>query len=288
MSKKLKLLHLNVRSLRNKLHLLESLLREENYKDTDVVALSETWIYDSETEFMNLPDYNSVFKCRENNRGGGLAVYVKNNISFKEIHHQRLNRISETEVLTIEIQNADPKIKITTIYKPPQADNNEFLQSLENLLVSGRHSHIVVGDTNIDLLKNNQAVENYISVIETNGYRILNRITESAATRITDTTASIIDHAISNVKGSASCSVGENTFSDHNTLLVHVDVNITLAKMDYYMVKKIDYEKVKQSINNKIGDIEGIEQLTTLIESTLKQNTNYKRLRTRGHLWITH
>lgn len=81
MNKRLKILHLNIRSLRNKLQYLEAILNEDGC-DTDLIAITETWLYKNETEYMNIENYNAIFKCREDSRGGGLAIYIKQNLKY--------------------------------------------------------------------------------------------------------------------------------------------------------------------------------------------------------------
>lgn len=55
----LKILFINVRSLRNKIEYIEALLKEQN-DDIDVLALAETWLYNNEICYMNIPDYSGL------------------------------------------------------------------------------------------------------------------------------------------------------------------------------------------------------------------------------------
>lgn len=50
---------MNIRTLRNKLELLEALLNEDQHKYTDIIILTETWIRKDECQFMNLNGYTA-------------------------------------------------------------------------------------------------------------------------------------------------------------------------------------------------------------------------------------
>lgn len=88
MKKELKILYFNIRSLRNKVEYLEALLYEESYKNADVIVLTETWLGYDETKYINLPNYQGINRCREDSRGGGVAIYIKLNEEIKPIRQK--------------------------------------------------------------------------------------------------------------------------------------------------------------------------------------------------------
>lgn len=61
-----------MRSLRNKLHHIETLLTENK----NIIDLTETWNYTNEIELLilNIPLFNAIYKFRDDRRGGGIAV----------------------------------------------------------------------------------------------------------------------------------------------------------------------------------------------------------------------
>ena len=75
MSTKRKLLQ---QSLRNKFQEIQC------DKQSDIIVLVETWLYSEETKYFSIDGYSSVHSCRDT-RGGGAAVYIKNNIKLREL-----------------------------------------------------------------------------------------------------------------------------------------------------------------------------------------------------------
>jgi len=51
----------------------------------DIITLSETWLKDNKhlLEYVKLSGYNFSFKNRDNKRGGGVGVYIKDTIEYK-------------------------------------------------------------------------------------------------------------------------------------------------------------------------------------------------------------
>ena len=50
----------------------------------DVITISETWNDPTTMEPYNIPMYNVFHVCRENAKGGGVAIYVHKNINCKK------------------------------------------------------------------------------------------------------------------------------------------------------------------------------------------------------------
>ena len=67
--------HLNVNSLRNNSEMLEELIKDK----IDILTVSET-NFDS---FFEIKGYNTPFRLDRNPNGGGLLLYVREDIPFK-------------------------------------------------------------------------------------------------------------------------------------------------------------------------------------------------------------
>ena len=103
----LKIAHLNVRSLRNKVDLLR--LEQFDNVAIDVLTLSETWldsnIQDSE---ICLLGFTLVRRDREGSKsGGGVAIYVRDGLPFRV--RNDLNT-GENECLWIKLQGHPTRI----------------------------------------------------------------------------------------------------------------------------------------------------------------------------------
>ena len=191
----LKIAHLNVRSLRNKVDLLR--LEQFDNVAIDVLTLSETWldsnIQDSE---ICLPGFTLVRRDREGSKsGGGVAIYVRDGLPFRV--RNDLNT-GENECLWIELNRAKCKpTLICCLYREPNADFTKFISNLENgmpTLNLDRCDLIILGDMNVDLLLkpaygcklNMQIVHNFMRSLDWAQF-----ITEP--TRINEQSKSLLD-----------------------------------------------------------------------------------------------
>ena len=89
----MKIAHLNINGLRNKIDLLKAELF-----DYDIICVSETKLSDTvETPNLEIDAFNQpIRRDRRFNNGGGLLVYIKNNICFKrcpDIENQYIENI---------------------------------------------------------------------------------------------------------------------------------------------------------------------------------------------------
>ncbi|CRK96583.1 CLUMA_CG010193, isoform A [Clunio marinus] len=95
-------------------------------------------------------------------RGGGVAIYVRDNIKAKIISKSRANGL--TEFLFLEIVNeCRKKLNFGIVYNPP--DNKSLLplwNSLKNISKSG-NDILMVGDFNINLLSTSTSSKNLIN-----------------------------------------------------------------------------------------------------------------------------
>lgn len=68
------------------------------------IAISESWFNEKTNDrLMAIENYNLLRHDRKNKRGGGVAIYLRNNIKAKLLKKSRAN--GETEYLFLEIGN---------------------------------------------------------------------------------------------------------------------------------------------------------------------------------------
>ena len=51
-------------------------------EDIDIIVLGETWIHSNNTVSFQIKDFHSIFSCRDDRPGGGLAIFVRKNLHF--------------------------------------------------------------------------------------------------------------------------------------------------------------------------------------------------------------
>ena len=152
----LKIAHLNVRSILNKMDDVRSLIRNKRF---DIFTSSETWlnpsIKDSE---LNIPGYTLVSHDRTGKRGGGTAIYVRNSIPYKH----RLDLPAENiESSWVEVNRLKcTKLFVGCVYRPPNACSDTFIDLLNDSLskLPAGSQIVLLGDFNSDsLAKKNDA-----------------------------------------------------------------------------------------------------------------------------------
>ena len=128
---------LNVRSLaRHHQNLLE-----DKHVTGNVLALQETWCQNEEPAQFNIPGYQGHFVNQ--GRGKGVATYYQSNFQISGTINKELYQMSRVSSGDLDVIN---------IYLSRGASKAQFLQDL-GTLAKGPKPCIIVGDFNIDLLK---------------------------------------------------------------------------------------------------------------------------------------
>lgn len=223
------LFHLNACSIKNK-------KRFEKFKDLidsfdtnfHAIIITETWLKDNskENEFDHL-NYDEFHNMRLTKRGGGCAIYTRKELQTEFISSSNENGI---EFLIVNIRNL--KIKLCCVYRPPSVTIlDSFITQLEN--ICQKHGELViVGDININLLneKPSKKYEQFYHVLKRYNFKIMNKIDKNMATRVTSTSASILDLIITNNPSLLSKSklyIGKS-FSDHRYIVGSFEMNKNL------------------------------------------------------------
>ena len=116
MKRGIHLAHLNVQSARNKLDILKYHIKHLNF---DLTALTETWFTkDMPDQLVNINGYDTLRLDRSwpspgsNNikKGGGIAVFVKSELSYSSEELKSHNMSDETmEVIWVTISKLNMK-----------------------------------------------------------------------------------------------------------------------------------------------------------------------------------
>ena len=113
----LKFFHVNVRSLQGNFDELQNILVNSKI---GIFTLTEIFINaHTETSEFDIPGYTFLYKIRENGIGGGVGIYIRNNIHF--IIREDLYE-PEIECIWVEITPTKSKLFIFgSVYKPPDS-----------------------------------------------------------------------------------------------------------------------------------------------------------------------
>ena len=195
----LSLLCHNIRSAKGPgLELLEAETRRWGV-NWDVIGLTETWL-DSESEKrVSVEGYSLVSACRKVKGGGGVALLIKEGITYRE--RQDLGTFKEGTFESAFIELVRPGVEkndvIGIVYRPPGSDITEFNEEMMKVTRTLNNTNCyIMGDFNMDLLKLNahRPTSDYLEGLTSMGFFPL----ISLPTRLTDTTATLIDNIWTN------------------------------------------------------------------------------------------
>jgi hypothetical protein len=217
--------HLNCRGLSSnwdKFYNLVCDIHTDNFS-FDYIGISEVFRCDREQR-IGLPGYHDfVTRCRGDNDDcrGGVALFIKETVDFKIRNDLSVFIPHVYESIVVEISPVSgKKIIVGVIYRPntaPRADMDIFTTTLHGILDQINMEHklgVIMGDMNVDLLKysSHDATDIYVDGIFSRGFipRILK------PTRITHTSATLIDHIITNdITYSSTSGIIINDVADH-------------------------------------------------------------------------
>lgn len=236
--KQLSLLHLNSQSLRNKKEAVDILLDTLKH-NFDFLAFTETWFTSCE-DAVPFTGYNRVTVCRENKRGGGVAIYIHDSLKFDVISEYTV-MASDFESVMVRSEN----LFLVVIYRPPSGTASSFLDFVRELLEFCELQDarvIVTGDFNIDMLSTSATKQNLLDTMLCFGYE--NQI--HVPTRVTETSETLLDLCFTNCKSEICAGVVIPGVSDHFPIFASIRSHKTKWKKinpTYY--RKITTEKIQ-------------------------------------------
>ena len=242
---KLSLSHSNIRGLSlSKLRAIKTSLCDQ----FDILTFSETFLSSSSSHDLTLPGFHQIVRRDRSTFGGGVAVYIKENITFKRLLEFEYD--SQLELIWTEIKTLDGKVLMCTVYRPP--NDNEFWDRLEENIehvksVSKTQNMLILGDMNADFGTVNG--EKLLDLCK--HYNFNFHITEP--TRITDTTRTCLDQILTNFPNFVCDSFVEPPVSTNDHSTVGIKLNFRIPKEYPYhrliwQYSKGDYDGFRSAI----------------------------------------
>ena len=122
-------LHVNVRSLTKHWGLINVII-DSYLKFYDLIVFTEINIRFENSRFFNLNGFNKYTYCRENRRGGGVMIFVKEKIQSVQI----CLTMHQAEIVYIKLYLTDQIVHVCGIYRPPNLSVFNFIEEFEKLL----------------------------------------------------------------------------------------------------------------------------------------------------------
>jgi len=306
-------LHINIRSLPAKLDELKDIIYtlKEKHIIVHFILLCETYLNDTNQPLCKIENYNLVCRNRQDRKGGGIAIYVHNSLSYSIRDDLCINIEKEFESLFIEIKGKIKSTLIGEVYRVPNSNirlSVERFHDIANKLKNIREDVILATDQNFDLLKynENKYTKDLLDGLISAGF--LPSITKP--TRITYSSATLIDNIY--LKGFScytySSSVLNYDISDHLPLLAYIgkaegelknttqqyeyrdwnqnaiaSINQQLMEIDWSQLQNEEVDEAYNTFNTYLNDLID-EYAPTKHKKTHKANLKREPWMTKGLL----
>lgn len=235
----LHIVHFNSRSLNGlKFDYVRNVFQNS---DIDVICVTETWFRTNVSEIHYRINGFKLFQaCRENRRGGGVAVYYKDNLKCKLLN---VSDDLNIEYLNIEISNNVNKILISCVYNPNRSFSlDPFFDDMKTYVINYDY-YLICGDFNVNLLNKDRFSDNLCNMIDSLGLEIVN---SRLPTRFSPgNSPSLLDLFL--VSDSRLCLFYDQIsfVSDHDLIFCTIGVNLSRAEtplvVNYRDYKSLDY-----------------------------------------------
>ena len=246
-SREMLIIHLNCRSILNKVEELEMIVEECN---PDIIVLTETWMDDSVPKQACIPDgYHIIRKDRSTNfkqkygknKGGGVAILYKQHI---KVEKKKNLTDSIEEILWVHVK-IKQSFMLGAIYRAEYTDtlNEDDAESKieENIRKASEITNnvIITGDFNIDMTdgmsKNTQLLTNIYE-----SYGLKQHINKPTRVDKTSRKPTIIDHMWARKELNIIKATGTfHGISDH--MGIYMKLNKTTPTPEKEIIKYRDY-----------------------------------------------
>ena len=214
-----------------------------------IIVFTEPWLYSSNENLLGIPGYRALFSSNDNYRAGGVAVFVREDL----VAHKISIEAAACDVLMVEIIVGALKLNLVAIYRSPTSavsDIGAFISSdLRGFLkrLSREPECLLLGDINICLLRQSASLADYLKLICSSGFQILN---DSTPTRVAGDSSTLIDHVIAKLKRFTVRNieiVDSMGVSDHKLINLVLGCPAVLHPRKFH--RKVDYEKLVRNIS---------------------------------------
>ena len=285
----LNILHVNIVSYRKNFHTKLQQLLVSLDKLPDIIAMTETRLKIYHSDIPLLPDYTMI-RDDSNLSAGGVALLIKNSFISNANACPELNmKVKNTEEIWLEIKlNEKETIIIAVIYRHPGYSYNEFqdafLKSIDQINKINKNFYIF-GDFNIDLLKynSNSATKFYVDSLTSNNCRSV----IDKPTRITETSATLLDHIYTNdVSNNISSGIAVTDVSDHFPTFICVKtdkINQSFEKVQIRDTMRLKETGFLNELSRNLPHLKNIDEDGTTNKNELFANFEKIFLETIDH-----
>ena len=230
--------HINTQSMVSTFD--EFVLFVNKYK-FDAVTLTETWLKDNPflLDYVKIEGYKLYYHNRDNRRGGGVGIYIKDDIKHK-MRKDITNINPALEHLWVEIEgkNKHSKLLLNVTYQPnfTNQEKADWLESFDRIvgtaILDWTGNVVITGDFNIDLLSNSQIKDFYLETLRS--FDLTQHVKSPSRKGV-----SLIDHISTN----SSCKVKfcevlpTPEISDHDAVFACLNTRVARFEPRYKVIR---------------------------------------------------
>ena len=204
----------------------------------DIILLTESWISNESTDFLQIPSYTAFHTYRTHKKGGGLSLFVRSEYNTLQIpEYSFVNEF--IEVNTVKICSQNVELFVLGTYRPPQCNYEKFLEKLETILENFKNKQVIIsGDFNCDLLKIHEkafAFNVFNSFLSFAFYPTITRLYFILPSRLNTKNpknSSLLDHTWTNINGFLESNIILSDISDHYPCLTVFKTSEPIKKLD--------------------------------------------------------
>ena len=261
------LIHTNIRSSKKNLSDFLDFITLTEY-DFSCIGLSETWLTEYTVDAFDLPGYSHITYTRSGRIGGGVSIYLKNNLTYSNRNDlQSADSCFETVFIEVNKENTNAKSNVIygVIYRPPDSDIEKFTQYINTVLNTikkeGKLAYLM-GDYNINLLNSgtHTLTNQFVDMMFTNSFvPLINQ-----PTRITKNTATLIDNIFTNDIKDSACTKGifYTDITDHFPVF-YIDSNFQNNVETEYIYKRFFSDDNVKTFRDILSD-SNLDNILTL------------------------
>ena len=161
------LLSLNIQSIHAKFEEFKIIIDQLGLsgRKINAICLQETWLDEnSDTNRLLIDGYNFISQPKSCSSHGGLAIYLRDDLSYSEISMIPKSDLWENQIINISGPSLTSTITICNVYRPPRNnDSNRVISNflseysiLVDQLSKSANECAIAGDFNINLLQLNE------------------------------------------------------------------------------------------------------------------------------------
>ena len=242
-------MHYNIRGLLSKLNELQHMIFSANDSGVKLhfILLCETFLNIHNEKYCDIDGYNLVCSSRTSRTGGGVAIYVHNEIDYCIRSDLSVFEEGKVESILIEVNDTKKSFIVGEIYRTPKANLGESVTLYSDILRAITSTNAILGtDQNFDLLKLNEhaAVNDFVNELSSFGFLPC----VDKPTRVTPECHSCIDNIYVKSDNSSGMHAGiiKTSLSDHYPVVLNFACRNTPGSRS----KRVSFEFRKMTSDN--------------------------------------